>query len=325
MWYRALAIAVAFFTWIGVGAAQNYFVQVNQNTNLRQSYSLDSGIVTTATRGTTLHVIGKFNRWYKINFNGGEVWAADWLSYTRVEGAGQAASQPAQNIDNCCFVDRQCNSDQDWTAGYWAFQNGQCAAPAPVQSNAPAQSSGGAPANVDNCCFIGWNCNSELDWQAGFHAFQSNQCEHPGMSIEGSERFVRRVQDALTYIKERSPRWYTYTLGGLSKVTFCADCVGVDVHARNFHLNEAHAFLHFDADIYSAISWLAGVLVHEACHVYRIADQGFPYGTEFERFKEEVICQQVQIDSLNDMDPKRLHVGYLQGLIDDFFGRGYTL
>ena len=320
---RLLAIAIVLFSVCGLVAAQSYHIQVAHNTNLRESYSLNAGIVETAPAGTTLLVTGQYGKWLKINRNG-EVWMANWVRHTRVDAPATAA-QPA-NIDNCCFVDRQCSSDHEWTAGYWAFQNGHCAAPVQSQSPAPAQSSSGsAPANVDNCCFIGWNCSSDQDWQAGYHAYQTNQCKHPGLEIVGSARFVQRVEEAMDFIRERSAHWYNYTQGGLNKVSFCADCVGVDVHGRHFHLNEAHAFLHYDADRYSAIAWLAGVLVHEACHVYRIADQGFPYGTEFERFKEEVICQQVQIDALNDIEPRRLHQGYLQGLIDDFFGRGHTL
>jgi len=72
--------------------------------------------------------------------------------------------------------------------------------------------------------------------------------------------------------------------------------------------------------------WLATVLVHEACHVYR-SQAGFPYGTVEEMFREEVICQQIQIDSLEVIDPHDRYEfrPYLQELIDDFFSHGYQL
>ena len=73
-------------------------------------------------------------------------------------------------IDNCCFVDRQCGSDQDWRDGYWAFQNGQCAAPAP--SGQPANSS----APVDNCCGIDRQCSTDAEWMAGWQAYRNGQC-----------------------------------------------------------------------------------------------------------------------------------------------------
>ena len=106
---------------------------------------------------------------------------ADWLGYSRVEARGPTASQPASNVpaqvDNCCFVDRQCNTPADWENGYWAYQNGQCAAPA--QSQTPAQPVSNVPAQVDNCCFVDRQCNTPADWENGFYAFRDNQCGAP--------------------------------------------------------------------------------------------------------------------------------------------------
>ncbi|MCY4539453.1 MAG: hypothetical protein OXE52_14640 [Chloroflexi bacterium] len=76
-------------------------------------------------------------------------------------------------IDNCCFVDRQCSSNQEWTNGYWAFQNGQCVAPA--SSGPPANSS----APVDNCCGIDRQCSTDAEWLSGWQAYQNNQCAAP--------------------------------------------------------------------------------------------------------------------------------------------------
>ena len=36
----------------------------------------------------------------------------------------------SSQVNNCCSIDRQCTTDEEWTAGYYAFQNNQCAAPA---------------------------------------------------------------------------------------------------------------------------------------------------------------------------------------------------
>ena len=76
-------------------------------------------------------------------------------------------------IDNCCFVDRQCSSDQEWSDGYWAFQNGQCVAPGP--SGPPANSS----APVDNCCGIDRQCSTDAEWLSGWQAYQNRQCAAP--------------------------------------------------------------------------------------------------------------------------------------------------
>ncbi len=82
----------------------------------------------------------------------------------------------AAQVDNCCQVDRQCHSDQDWTNGYWAFQNGQCAAPAQTQTQSPAQPASNIPAAVDNCCFVDRQCHTEADWTNGYYAYQNGQC-----------------------------------------------------------------------------------------------------------------------------------------------------
>ncbi|MDE2859391.1 MAG: hypothetical protein OXN94_16215 [Chloroflexota bacterium] len=93
-----------------------------------------------------------------------------------------------QNVDNCCFVDRECQSDQDWTDGYWAFQNGQCAAPAQSQPLAQAvsqpqpQPQTGGPVAIDNCCFVDRQCQSDQDWTDGYLAFQNGQCAAPAQS-----------------------------------------------------------------------------------------------------------------------------------------------
>ena len=78
----------------------------------------------------------------------------------------------AAQVDNCCFVDRQCQSDQEWTDGYWAFQNGQCAA--------PAQPASDIPAGVDNCCQVDRECHSEIDWDQGYYAYLAGECSAPG-------------------------------------------------------------------------------------------------------------------------------------------------
>ena len=179
---RVCAILTVALLVCGVASAQSYSIRVTYNTNLRASFSLQSAIIETALAGTTLQVVGNNSRWLRINRNGNEVWMADWVAYTRVEGSEPTPGQTTSNIDNCCFVNRQCHTDQDWTDGYWAFQNNQC--PAPAQSLTPtsSQPAGGAPAQIDNCCFVDRQCSSDQDWINGYHAYQNNQCGAAGQS-----------------------------------------------------------------------------------------------------------------------------------------------
>ena len=148
-----------------------------------------------------------------------------------------------------------------------------------------------------------------------------SQSKHPGVIIEGSEDFIIWVEAALDMLKDSAPEWYVYADNGLNKVVEALDN-GLDVERKIWY----DQLITPGADSDWAVVWMATVLVHEACHVYRY-QAGFPYGTVAERFREEVVCQQIQIDSLKDIDPQDRHgfEEYLYGLIDDFFSYGYKL
>lgn len=325
---RAFAATLTVFLLCAVVSAQNYHIRVTNNSRLRAGYSLESEVVETAPAGSILHVIGHFNRWLKISRNERDLWLADWVSYTRVTITESTAAQPQpSDIDNCCFVDRQCSSDTDWVNGYWAFQQNECPAPpAPATSPAAASSSFSLPPGADNCCQASnASCSSNEDWIRGYLAFQIGQCKHPAVVIDGSPRFVARVEAALDMLQIGAPYWYQYTIAELKHIRETPEGVlGVNTQLRSFALPPSHTYLWNDADVESAVVWLAGVLVHEACHIYR-EKAGYPYGTELERFREEVVCQAIQIEALEVFDPQKRFSDYLQGLITDFFGRGHQL
>ena len=182
---RFFAVMTSVLVLCSVASAQGYNIRTNGRNNLRATPSLQGTIVETAPSGTILHVTGKQNRWLQINRNGNEVWMADWVGYSRVEGSEQTVSQPARNIDNCCFVDRQCNSDQEWTDGYYAFQNNQCGAPAQSQPQTSTQPVSIVASQIDNCCFVNRQCHTDAEWKSGYHAFQNNQCPASTGSQQG--------------------------------------------------------------------------------------------------------------------------------------------
>ena len=175
---KLLVAMISILALCSVATAQEYHIRTSGRNNLRAMPSLDGVFLETVPAGTVLHVVGKFGRWLKINRNGNEVWMADWLGYSRVEGSEPTASQPASNVpaqvDNCCFLDRQCNTNVDWENGYWAFQNGQCAAPSRTQPVATTPVT--APLDVDNCCQVNRQCHNDDDWARGYYDFQNNQC-----------------------------------------------------------------------------------------------------------------------------------------------------
>ena len=78
-----------------------------------------------------------------------------------------SSAQHNSAIDNCCYVNRQCATNQDWVDGWHAFQRNECPAGQPV-----AQA--GQP--IDNCCYVNRQCATNQDWVDGWHAFQRNEC-----------------------------------------------------------------------------------------------------------------------------------------------------
>ncbi len=243
VWLVAAVGLTAMFLLFGVASAQTYTIRVTYNTNLRASYSLSSAIVGSAPAGTTLQVVGKHDRWLRVNRNGNVVWMADWVAYTRVEDSEPTPGEGAGDINNCCFVDRQCSSDQEWTDGYWAFQNNQCAAP------------GQSVLSVDQV-----------------------EIKRRSMRIEGSARFISSVNASLDMLKARAPRWYDYTVFGLDWILAVPEgtIVSSPTHVRLWLFGEDFPYIG-DTDRF------ASTLVHEACHNYQRQDGRAFSGLEAER------------------------------------------
>jgi len=161
----------------GIATAEDtsYTIRVARNSNLRNATSLDSDVLASARANSTLQVVGRRGRWLRVQRDGKRYWMAGWVRHIRVNA--ESATAAAGEFDNCCFVDRQCHSEQEWNDGYWAYRRGQCpgaAAAAPVNAQRPPASS--VPTNTDNCCFVDRQCHSEQEWNDGYWAYQRGQC-----------------------------------------------------------------------------------------------------------------------------------------------------
>ena len=126
---RLFTVILAVFAFCSVASAQAYLIRVEGRNNLRSCAGFDCRVVETAPIGTVLEVVGEYNRWLKINRNGAEVWMANWIDYTRVEPGEQTSAPSVSDVDNCCFLDWLCVTDDDWQSGFQAFQNNQCKHP----------------------------------------------------------------------------------------------------------------------------------------------------------------------------------------------------
>ena len=290
--------------------AQEYAVSVTYNTNLRASYSLNSQITETVPPGTALQVIGNFNRWLKIRRSSSEMWMADWVPLTRI-----GAAQTPTDIDNCCFVDRQCTSDHEWTDGYWAYQNNHCAAPTQSSQQTPAQTASSTSPSGDNCCFLDWFCSSDDDWVRGFYAFQSNQCAHGGVSgsgvkIEGSPGFVFQIEHALDLLRNEAPRWHSYVVSGLDLVK------QVNHPGSGVHVWKGQFDFNYADDIPSTRTLenhtlrIATILIHEACHVHR-----YQAGVESGGLEGERACTEIELVALLEFAPNHFLVAEIRHVL----------
>lgn len=180
--YLKLLIAIIVVSALGHAvSAQSYSIRVEFNTNIRAQPCLDAVRLETAPAGTILEVLAQYNRWLRVN-RGDEAWMAAWVAHERIEGqAGSAGS----DINNCCYVDRQCSTDQEWENGYWAFQNGQCQAPTSISQPGAPEPAATSQVN-DNCCGIDRQCHSKQEWVDGYWAYQRGQCGASGQSKSSS-------------------------------------------------------------------------------------------------------------------------------------------
>ena len=104
---KLLAAVIFVFLLCGVAAAQDeYYIRTNARINLRATYSLEGEKVETVPEGTILQVVGRFNRWLKIDRNGDIVWLADWVDYTRVDDGSQESSTVTRSIRSGIVSDR---------------------------------------------------------------------------------------------------------------------------------------------------------------------------------------------------------------------------
>ena len=202
---------------------------------------------------------------------------AAWVSHERVEDA--SSTQSRTDIDNCCFVNRQCVNYQQWVEGYWAYQSNECPDPGTTPQQTLAQPINSASAEVNNCCFVNRHCATDQQWVDGYWAYQRHECTTSGQNsytsshnirIDGDELFRSHVNAALDLIKASSNHWYNYTIHGLDRIWQSPlGVLGVDTVAKSFALPNDYLYswgeqLSDDNNI-----WMAGVFVHEACHVYR--------------------------------------------------------
>ncbi|MCY4073505.1 MAG: SH3 domain-containing protein [Chloroflexi bacterium] len=312
---KPISVVVAFAVLLTIASAQEYSIRANRGLNLRAAPNLDAAIADTVPAGAILRVVGKFNRWLKINRGEYEAWLADWVNYSRVDSSEPSGSPaPSTPIDNCCFVNRQCATNQEWVDGYWAYHSSQC----PVSTQKPTQPSSQPTADVssqvDNCCFVNRQCQTDADWLNGYWAFQNNQCPAPTRlsaiapsrpQIEGPARFLRVIARSLDLLRDKAPEWYAYVISGMDTIAQIpnshpdeSSCSAFALApSRRVEIETCYPSLE-NGDLVI----LAGTLVHEACHIHtHEAGIVYPHG----QAQEELECGKPMLAVYKLVDPNR--------------------
>lgn len=313
---RLATAALLFVVACGAVFAQSYQIRVTHTTNLRASYSLDSAVMATAAAGSTLQVVDHYESWLKIDQDSATMWMADWVAYTRLDpsdfqpvtvdsSVSPSGSSIGIEIDNCCYLDRECATDAEWEAGKLAFQNNLCHADQSL-----------------SCCDRGWICTFDFDFYTGKWFWQHNGfCSSPtmsvtdGMIIEGSNRFIHQVRNALDRIRSKSPEWYAYAISGALKIREASSwraLGGSSAPARSINLGAGHSN--------SEDSAIAAI-VHESCHVQRMLAG---LRDELEWRAEEPVCDTVTINALTAIAPGSAYMrhNYPRSRIDEFLKLG---
>lgn len=260
---KVFILTLIVFTLVTPAAAQSYQIRVTWPTRLRESYSLDSAIAELVPPGAVLQVVGRFNRWLKIDRDGSQVWMADWIDHERLDevqtgtvGTGGAQVQVSAEIDNCCFVNRQCRTDQEWVDGYWAYQRNEC----------PGTLIAGAPT------------------AGARHA----------VWIDGSPPFVDFINETLNWMRSLSQSWYGYVITGADRIWEEPDRfagAGAHVEERLIALSRYGSLLDVAApDMQWNLARAMTMLIHEACHIHR-HEAGYPYNG-YTKVDEEWACIQ---------------------------------
>ena len=214
--------------------------------------------------------------------------------------------------ENCCVLEWRCPDQRARTSGYWAYRFGRCHR---------AETYLTTDFSVYNCCFLGESCPRDRHWREGYASFRNSQCELRSVQIIASAEFKLRMYQAFAMLKDRAPVWYAYAISGLDRISEVSEIVpsGAFVHARRF--NGVASELIVDAPGEAPIVWVAGVLVHEACHVHLHEAGVFTaWGNQPE---EEKACTEVQLIASDIIDPTNYYNDYLQTLIDNIHDPAY--
>lgn len=304
---KIIALLAFLLLWCGAVYSQTIHVRVDSQTNLRDDHSLEGAIVETVPAGTLIRIINWEDHWLRVMHGGERAWMADWVNYALLQsGADATVTIPLSQTENCCALEWQCPDQRARTSGYWAYRFGQCRGAETYMTE---------DFSTNNCCFLGERCLRDQNWREGYASFRKAQCELRGVQIDGSDEFKLRMYRALAMLKDRASVWYAYVISGLDRIREVSDFMPAGVYVEERRFDEIASEVFVDSPGEAPIIWVAGVLVHEACHVQLWEARVLTaWGS---RAENEKACTEVQLIASDIIDPTNYYNDYLQSLIDN--------
>lgn len=208
-----------------------------------------------------------------------------WEEYVQWKRTPDPRYMPASGSDNCCTAPGwQCQEDEHFRKGFWAFQEYKHCAPNVKATYLPKNLD--SYVNTENCCHYGWICPTDQNWVDGYHAYRANQCPQPApppagvagpIQIHGPGDYVADTLRGLQWLLTHAPQWYTYVTDVVRDITVVYDRVGAAVYVARGHVVTQHwrwpvsddpniiPLVYFGDEL---ATFIALLLVHEACHVH---------------------------------------------------------
>ena len=245
------------------------------NMNIRELPSTTSRVVAKAQAASSFAVAASIrgDKWCWLNITQGwlahtaHVQATEPLRTLRTTAATSASTETQQtqpNIDNCCFVNLNCQSEQDWVDGFWAFRRQECS----VQGASEQISTPAAPHYIINS-------------------------QGRRIPIYGDEEFRLTIARGFFYLRDRLPRWWQY-VAIIDDVKYG----GKEGNCNYACANWPYKNVRFGPIAYGqSASTIAQTLIHESCHLYQWQEgrgENYDWSVPRAERSHEIECENVE-------------------------------
>ena len=130
------------------------------------------------------------------------------------------------------------------------------------------------------------------------------------IEIIGDDEFVAHAEAALALLEERAPQWHAEVLESVDRIQFVEAGSGMDVFTRTFNVGRQTAYAP-GYGVEDQVEWLAGAIVHDACH-----SEMYIEGRQYSGRDAELECLIEQAESLELHEEGTTFLVYVNGLIE---------